>query len=224
MEGVTLADLGFADGKRVAPPPAPATPAAQPATSVNSKLATGASTSIEDRALVLLGSGIAAEATANALGVTPARISQLLSEQEFSDQVATLRYENLQKHNLRDDQYDSLEDKLLDKLEQALPFMLKPAEILRAVSTINSAKRRGQSAPDQTINQQNIVNLTLPEVIAQRFTVNIDNQVTRAGEQELHTMPASQLLKKVEQQQEEREEAISQLEAPLPEGELLEAL
>ena len=213
MREISLADLGFQNGQRLPPPP-------PPAITTSKSGAAGLTTSIEDRALQLLGSGIAAEATANALGVTPARISQLLSEQHFSDRVATLRYENLQKHNTRDSAYDSLEDTLLDKLEASIPFMLKPGEILKALQVANSAKRRGQSAPDQTINQQNIVNLVLPEIIAQRFTVNIDNQVTRAGDQELHTMPASSLLKTVEKQEEKRVEALAHLETPLEEGDL----
>lgn len=220
MHDITLADLGFQDGARIAPSaPAPVLAAG------NGKLEKGIPTSIEERALQLLGSGIAAESVASALGVTPGRISQLLSEQAFSDKVSTLRYENLQRHNQRDATYDILEDTLLDKLESAIPLMIKPSEILRAVHTINGAKRRGQSAPDQVVNQQNIVNLVLPAIITQKFAVNIDNQVIRAGQQELHTMPASNLLDKVETAASKRQETLSHLEAPLTEeGLTLEAL
>lgn len=158
----------------------------------------GVTSSIEEKALSLLGSGIAAESVASALGVTPARVAQLLANEKFAGQVAALRYETLQVHNKRDAQYDSIEDTLLDKLESSMPFMHKPTDILRAIQTINGAKRRGQSSPEQVTNQQNIVNLVLPTIIAQKFSVNINNQVTRAGDQELHTMPSSNLLKKVE--------------------------
>lgn len=212
---ITLADLGFQDGKRMEVITAPTE-----VSGVNGKLACGTTTSIEDRALVLLGAGIGGEAVANALGVTPARISQLLSEQTFSDAVSTLRYENLQKHNNRDASYDTIEDRLLNKLEQNLSFILKPRDLLQAISVINNAKRRGQSSPDQVINQQNIVNLILPTVIAEKFTVNINNQVTRAGEQELHTLPASALLKSVEDASLVRQKALSLLEAPLSEEDL----
>jgi len=169
--------------------------------SVNSKLARGSSSSIEDRALTLLGSGVSAESVALALGVTPGRISQLMAEEEFASQVSTLRYENLQQHNRRDDQYDTIEDKLLDKLENSLPLLIKPQDVVRAMTAVNNAKRRGQSAPDQVVNTQNIVNLVLPQTIADQFSVavDIDNKVTRAGQQELHTMPSSNLLAKVEQ-------------------------
>lgn len=217
---ITLADLGFQDGKRMPIPTAPTE-----VSGVNGKLATGTTTSIEDRALVLLGAGIGGEAVANALGVTPSRISQLLSNQVFSDAVSTLRYENLQKHNNRDASYDTIEDRLLASLENNLGFILKPRDLLQAISVINSAKRRGQSSPDQVVNQQNIVNLILPTIIAEKFTVNVDNQVTRAGEQELHTLPASTLLKNVEDASLVRQKTLSHLATPLTEEDLqVEAL
>lgn len=159
----------------------------------------GTTSSIEERARTLLGSGIAAESVAAALGVTPSRIAQLLSNETFAESVAKLRYESLQQHNKRDSHYDRLEDTLLDKLERSIALLYKPQDILKAISTINGAKRRGQSSPEQVTNQQNIVNLVLPVSIAQKFSVNIDNQVTRAGEQDLLTMPSSNLLRKVEE-------------------------
>ena len=155
----------------------------------------------EDRALQLLGSGVMPEAVAAALGVTPSRISQLLSRDDFAEKVAVLRYETLQSHNKRDAAYDDIEDQLLDKLKKSLPLMFKPEVILRAIATINGAKRRGQSAPQQTVNQQTIVSLTLPTSIAARFTVNIDNQVVRAGEQDLITIQSSNLMSMIDKEE-----------------------
>lgn len=161
-----------------------------------------APTSVETRALELLGSGIQPESVAAALGVTPSYISQLLSDDEFSQQVTTLRYNALQKHNDRDNSYDSIEDKLLEKLDKSIPMMYKPAEILSAIKVVNAAKRRGQSAPQQITNQQNIVNLVLPTAITQNFVTNINNQVIKAGDQELLTIPSSALLAKAEKENE----------------------
>ena len=196
MEGITLESLGFTDGARTLDPAVPAG---------TGKLRTGATTSVEDRALSLLGAGVVADSVASALGVSPSYISQLLSNDAFATKVATIRYENLQKHNVRDDSYDSLEDQLLVKLQQQLPLMMKPETILRAIATINGAKRRGQTAPDSIINNTNIVQLVLPQVITEKFAVNIDNQVTRAGSQELHTIPSGNLLKQVEERQAARQ-------------------
>ena len=157
------------------------------------------STLTEDRALSLLGSGIPAENVASALGVTPGRISQLLSSKTFAARVATLRYENLQQHNVRDATYDTLEDTLVQKLQRQIPLILRPMDTVRALQAINGAKRRGQSAPEQTATQQNIVALILPTIIAQKFTTNISNQVTKAGQQELITMQAGTLLSATEE-------------------------
>lgn len=156
-------------------------------------------TTTEDRALALLGAGINAEAVAAALGVSPSRISQLLSDERFAAQVAELRFNNLQQHNTRDASYDSLEDELITKLKKSIPLMMRPMDILKAIQVINGAKRRGQSAPDQIVNQQNIVNVVLPTQIVNKFTTNINNQVIKAGNQDLITMPSGNLLKQVEE-------------------------
>ena len=153
-----------------------------------------AATATEDKALTLLGSGVGAEAVANALGVTAARISQLLANKKFADQVAELRFKNLQQHNSRDSRYDSMEDTLLEKLENNIGLMFRPTDILKAIQVINNAKRRGQSAPDQVTNQQNIVNLLLPTQITQKFVTNTTNQVVKAGDQNLVTMQSGSLL------------------------------
>lgn len=158
----------------------------------------GVTSNVEERALSLLGSGIAAEQVAAALGVTSSRIAQLLSVDVFSKQVAELRYTNLQAHNVRDNAYDSLEDRLLEKLNRAMPLIFKPRDIIDALTKVNGAKRRGQSAPAQVNNQTNVINLVLPTVLAEKFSVDMNNQVTRAGEQELQTMPSGNLLKQVE--------------------------
>ncbi len=155
------------------------------------------STSTESRALTLLGSGIPPETVAASLGVSASRISQLLSTPEFAAQVAELRFNNLQKHNARDSEYDDLEDALIARMRDCLPMMYKPMEILKAIQIINAAKRRGASAPDSVIQQQTIINLTLPTQILNTFKTNAQNQVVSTGTQELVTMQASTLLSKV---------------------------
>lgn len=164
-----------------------------------------AATATEDRALVLLGSGVPATSVAAALGVSESRVSQLLANKEFANQVATLRYDNLQQHNTRDASYDTLEDSLLEKLSKSLPLLFRPADILKAIQVVNAAKRRGQSTPEQVTNQQNIVTLVLPAQITQKFTTNINNQVVRAGEQELITMQSNNLLELTEQKEANQE-------------------
>lgn len=135
-------------------------------------------TTTEDRALALLGSGISPSVVAASLGVSESRISQLLSDEQFATQVATLRYEALQKHNARDSSYDSLEDKLLEKMEDCIPLMHRPMEILKAISVINAAKRRGSSTPESILEKKQTIQLQIPIQIINKFSTNMEGQVT----------------------------------------------
>lgn len=160
-------------------------------------------TSTEDKAITLLGQGIGAEAVAAAIGVTTSRISQLLSDPIFSSKVAELRFQNLSKHNERDNRYDTMEDKLLEKMEDLLPMMMRPMEVLKAISVINMAKRRGSSTPESITQKQTVIPLVLPQILIQNFSAetNINNQVVKIGNQDLVTIQSArmnQLLSKSE--------------------------
>jgi|688.fasta_scaffold180971_3 hypothetical protein len=156
-------------------------------------MSTSTTTSTESRALTLLGSGIAPETVAASLGVSVSRISQLLSDEAFASQVATLRFESLQKHNARDSSYDTLEDALLEKMQDCIPLMHRPMEILKAISVINAAKRRGSSTPESIIEKQSIINLTVPVQIIQKFQTNIQGQVTSINDTSLLTIQSGSL-------------------------------
>jgi len=149
--------------------------------------------STESRALELLGAGVGPEQTASALGLSVSRISQLLSDENFSTLVAEKRFNNLLSHNKRDNKADQLEDVLLDKLENIIPHLYKPFELIRAYQTINSAKRRGQSAPESLAQQHTIIQLTIPVQIVQHFQTNAKNQVIKAGQQDLLTIQSGKM-------------------------------
>lgn len=148
--------------------------------------------------LDMLGSGFTPAVVASAIGVSESYISQLLSEEEFSSQVTAKRFTTLQASTTRDRNYDKIEDALIKKMEDLLPMMYKPMEVLRAITIINSAKRRGADAPDSTTVHNTIVQLTLPTVITSRFVTNVHNQVIEAGEQELITIETKNLTSRLE--------------------------
>ena len=149
--------------------------------------------SLAERAKTLLGSGITAATVAGSLGVSEGYISQLLSDSVFASEVSSLRYTALQSHNARDDRYDTIEDKLQDKLEQSIPLMIKPDTILKAIQVINGAKRRGATADIVEVAPQSMVTITLPKATIQNFTTNINNQVIKAGNQDLLTIDSDKL-------------------------------
>lgn len=152
---------------------------------------------MRDRALELLGAGVSQEATASALGVTASYISQLMAEEEFAKQVAEMRFTQLHAHTKRDNKYDGIEDKLLDRMEQSLPLMIKPNEILRALQVVNAAKRRGSQAQELPVGQHAQVVLNMPVKLVQKFVTNIQNQVIAVEGKDLITIPPQELLKKV---------------------------
>lgn len=166
------------------------------------------STSTEERALKLLGTGVSAEQVAAALGVTPARISQLLADENFAAQVAELKYTNLLSHSQRDDQADKIEDKLLTKIENLLPLMMRPMEAIKAYQVINGAKRRGSQGLQGAVATQTIVQIAVPVQITQKFITTPQNQVVQAGEQQLLTIQSGSLLKSVAAESPETVKAI----------------
>lgn len=150
-------------------------------------------TTTSSRALELLGAGVSPQQVALALGVDPSLISQYLADEHFANQVAELRYKVLLKHNDRDSAYDGLEDALIKKLKDLIPFMHKPFEIIRALTAVNSAKRRGSSAPESVTAQQTVIQLNLPVQIIQHFQKNSSNQVVSAGNQDLVTVQSARM-------------------------------
>lgn len=157
---------------------------------------------MEQRAIQLLGSGLNSITVATAVGVSDARIAQLLGMEDFAAEVTALRFQNLQKHNVIDNEYDEIEGKLLSSLKEQLPMIMRPSDILRALQVVNNAKRRGQAAPENIQQQNTVVNLLMPVAITQQFTTNVNNQVIVAAGQTLETMQSSSLLAAAKQKAE----------------------
>lgn len=150
--------------------------------------------STEDRVLHLLGMGINPETTAATCGISVSRISQLLSNPEFTAKVGELRFQALEKHNVTDTKYDTMENTLLDSLKDCLPLIsMNPMALVKAIGVINNAKRRGVSGTEQITAQTAVVQLVMPKIIIQKFTTNINNQVINAGDQTLETISSSNL-------------------------------
>jgi hypothetical protein len=162
-------------------------------------MSTSTTSPTEERALTLLGQGLAPSMVASAIGVSESRISQLVSDPEFASRIAELRFSSLVKHNETDSKYDAIEAKLQGKLEGMVDWMVKPFEVLKAIQVINGAKRRGISAPEQIVGQQTVVQLSMPTMIINQYStkqeiqVNVNNQVVKAGQTELVTIQSSQM-------------------------------
>lgn len=169
-------------------------------------------TATEERALILLGQGnISLESVAAACGVSVSRISQLMSEEEFSSKVTELRFNSLQKYNEQDSSYDDIEKQATEQLKKTLPLIMRPMELVKVIQVINGAKRRGTSAPEAILEKQQVVNISLPSVVINNYTnlqpvTNVHNQVVRVGDQDLTTLQSSSLLSAHKKEKEAREQ------------------
>lgn len=154
--------------------------------------------STRDRAMQLLGNGQSPAVVALALGVDISRISQFLSEDDFAQKVAELRFESLQSATLRDQRYDQLEDYFIGKLEDIKDFFVKPTEVFRALMLLNKAQRRGQADPTAGQQFKTVVKLALPNVIRAQFQIDASGVVIGVDTRDLTTMPSNVLMKEVQ--------------------------
>jgi len=139
----------------------------------------------KDRILKLLGSGLGGEVVSATVGCDPSYISQLMADEEFRSRVLAMRIESLTADTQRDRAIDEIEDVLIKKLKAGLDFLVSTKDILRAYAVINAAKRRGAKASDTTVVNNNIVNLILPRIIVQKYTMSRTGEVMKLKENHL---------------------------------------
>jgi hypothetical protein len=151
---------------------------------------------LQERILNFLGAGIAPERVASAVGCEPSYISQLLSDEEFAKAVSQQKIVQLTELTERDKRLDTIEDRVIDKVEQSLKSpmaLLKPMEGIRALQMINSLKRRGSNVDNNVNNTSVSVNIVLPSITLKQFTVDVNNQVIKADDDSLVTIASSQV-------------------------------
>lgn len=157
---------------------------------------------MKDRIAALLGSGLHPNLVATAVGCTPGYISQLLTDETFALEVSTLRVRDIEKLQGRDGQWNELEDTLLARLKELVPFMMKPRDVLGALQVVNGAKRRAAElarpeALNQQINIQNVVVLQLPQNTVNQFELSKNNEVISVEGRALVPMSTDTLLKEL---------------------------
>lgn len=171
-------------------------------------------TAIEIKAITLLGDGIEQVRVASALGLSESRISQMMSQEHFAEEVRNIRFSKSQKMSKMDEAYDDLESKLQERMAKMLPMLLKPQDVLRALEVTNRARRRNGDLAPAAIDSAQIVKLTMPNWVINNFTSpqvvvggKVDpgliesterNQIIRVGDQELITVQPGHLSRVVE--------------------------
>lgn len=149
---------------------------------------------MKERIKVMLGNGLSPSVTALACGCTPAYVSQLLAEEQFAAEVAELRFASISAATDRDVRTDKIEDALLAKLEELLPYMTKPMEVVRTYMAINGAKRRGAPISQELPQTTQVIQLFLPPQVVNNFKLSKTNEVVEVDNRTLVSMQAPKLL------------------------------
>jgi D-arabinose 1-dehydrogenase-like Zn-dependent alcohol dehydrogenase len=151
----------------------------------------------KDRILKLLGSGLSNEAVATAVGCDASYIAQLMAEEAFKDQVIELRSVALTAATERDRKADTLEERALDRLDDMLNWITKPGDMLKFFQILNAAKRRGTTATDNLVINQQIVNLQLPAAAFQKLVTDGRGEVVEIDGQSMLTMQPETLIRQI---------------------------
>lgn len=146
-----------------------------------------------EKILHLLGTGLSSEVVATAVGCDPSYISQLLADEDFRNKVTERRLVSLTSATTRDQKYDTLEDRLLDKLDEVVQYITKPREVIAALAAMNKMERRGGKPQEQVTINNKIVNLVLPERVAMQFTTNSHQQVVGVNGKSMLTLDSRRL-------------------------------
>lgn len=125
-------------------------------------------------------------------------ISQIAAKEEFQQLLAAERLKSLNTQVAIDAKYNEIESKLLDKLQGSVDMMFRPIEVIKALSVVNGAKRRGTEAltPSTQSSAPSVV-INLPVQLVKSFTTDVQNQVVRVGDQDLVTIQSAALAQKV---------------------------
>lgn len=137
--------------------------------------------STEARILNLLEAGMKQEQVAMTLGISAGYVSQIANQQVIKTKVLDAHAKLLDEATQRDQKYNSIEDQLLDKMEKSIPSLYKPQDVLRALTAINKAERRGATSQQiaELANKKNesVVELELPDRIKTKFVKSHTKEV-----------------------------------------------
>lgn len=160
---------------------------------------------LTDQIKEMLGCGISQSAISSTLGVDPSYISQLLTNDEFRNDVQRKQIVNLKGATDRDKKLEALEDKAIERLSQTIDFVTKPMEAARILSIVNNTKRRGAE-----VNGQNaaggapIVNLVIPEAARVAFTFNESMQIIDVQGRSMAPMPTTRVQEMLAERKKQR--------------------
>lgn len=157
--------------------------------------------------LSALRSGFSTSQIAESLGVTASAVDQVINAYDLREIAAkNSRFESI------DNQINSLEEKVLGRIEKALPSVCDPMKLTRMLQVLNGAKRRslaeGRTLPNEGAR---LIQLRLPERVHLSVSFNERNEVIDINGRELVTAAPDKVLKEADNATANQRQSIASL-------------
>lgn len=172
------------------------------------------------RCIKLQGSGCTQAEAARALGITEGQVSQWNAEPDFVFQINQLVKKTFAEQSKIDENYNSIELQLSDRLTKAVEHVYDADKILRILKFTNEAKRRIASPlnPEGEGSGLKPVALILPVFVAQEFMLSPNNEVIGINGRELTTLPSKDIGALAKAKREATDVKITELKKLKPNG------
>lgn len=176
-------------------------------------------TAVRDRAIRLLGRNIQQSVVAEAVGVTPSYITQLLEEPGVAEEVARLKAAELENAVEQADTIDAIKKAALQQIRGKLIFAKSPLEAARVFQILDNAKKiTDNPSNDNGANQ--VISITLPKSMrgVVQLQLSADNQVIDVNGRSMAPLPSKALPALARERKLLAAEVVSKLPTPATES------
>lgn len=177
------------------------------------------SNSIRDRLISYLAAGVSQSAAAEAVGVSPSYVTELLDQPGVRSEVAAVRGETLHKQLKADEKLELGEAKALEKMVAMIPYSRNLGEVTKTFAVLNAAKRKAAVLRGEESGASGVsVTIVLPKAAELMLQVNSQNNVVEVQGRSIAPLPSKELPKLAAslRQRASDQLAVPSLEAPEP--------
>lgn len=158
------------------------------------------SSATRDKIISLLGAGCSQAVAAEAAGVTPGYVSQLLDEEGVRAAIGKQRAEVVGEQIKQDQTLENAEKRALEKLVLALEYETDTSTLTRSFAVLNTAKRKAQARQEDT-QAGMTVNIVLPKAAMLMIQANAQGNVVEVNGKSIAPLPSRELPKMAERLQ-----------------------
>lgn len=153
-------------------------------------------TDLKGRILKLLVMGVRPSEIADSCGCEPSYISQLIKTPEFIAVLQEKGTGRLEKEADLKERYETLEGKVLEKLERAVDWVAKPMELVRILQILGARKHAAVIPTGREERETATISLSgnSIKIFAPQFVINERNDVVGLGDQSFAPMSSGALI------------------------------